>query len=192
VTNTLAIDDKDRIELYKMEYQQCVSCYQDLYNSIWRIFSYLSAVTAAVLVFGTQYLTISATVAASTIPLLVWFLFIYLPMDWYGHVRSDRLAEIEQGLSGDLKHFTLLKNNKKLEWRFWRARPHWRVIHGMCILAALLLISLGVSLWSAKSDGFFKSKEPSRFQGEVRVTSPVQVELRNPAVTPVPATAKTK
>jgi hypothetical protein len=189
VSDIPAIDDKDRIELYRMEYVQCVSCYQDLYNSIWRIFSYVSAVTAAVLVFGTKYLTISGTVLVSTIPLLIWFLFIYLPMDKYGRLRTKRLAEIEKKLGGDLKHFTQVIESKQWKWPFWGA---WRVLYGVCMLGIVLSIILTWSAWGVKAEGFRKSEEPSRFQGEMQVTSPVQIELRNPTGTSQPPSAKTK
>jgi hypothetical protein len=157
-----------------MEYEQCVSCYQDIYGSIWRIFSYLSAVTAALLVFGTQYLTPSAAVAASTVPLLIWFLCIYLPMDRYGGLRSDRLAELEgeirKDYGADVRHFTLLKEKRQFQWRIWRS---WRVRYGVYLLVIVLLLVLVVSLLSGARTGFLKKPVAAKFEGKVEITPPL-------------------
>lgn len=169
-----AISDEQRIGLYKMEYEQCVSSYQNIYEAIWRIFSYLSAVTAAILIFGTQYLTLSGAVTASMIPLLVWSICIYWPMNKYGNQRCERLAKIEETLNKQygvqLEHFTLLKNRRGM-----------RVVYGVIGLSVLLGATLLISGYLAACHGFVKQqKEPLEFKGKVDVNPCVNV----PATTP--------
>lgn len=88
-----------KIELLKMEYETCVETYQDIYNSIWKIFSYFSAVTAALLLLGDVGFTINARIALAAIPLFFWWLGIYTPMNKYGDQKVDDLMNIEKELN---------------------------------------------------------------------------------------------
>lgn len=149
--------------------------YQDIYQEIWRIFSYLSAITAALLVFGTQLLATKAAVAAATIPLIFWFLGVYIPMDRYGNMRCKRLAQIEEELSNDynvnLRHFRTLTERSTWGSEYGRG---WRVRSAVKVFGTCLILTFLVSLGLAFSQGqFIKTAEPARFQGKVELTPPV-------------------
>lgn len=180
-------DDSDVVlKLYQMEYEQCVSTYQDLYNSIWRIFSYMSAVTAALVVFAREFLTPSGTVIVSTWPILLWCFCIYIPMDRYGALRSKRLAEIEKELNAKygvrLEHFgNIEKAREPVGWRVWEALKRWRVRYGVYLLASVLGVILICSIFAATTAGFYRKPQgPQTFQGRVELTAPVPCRPESP------------
>src|SRR6266849_1438245 len=98
------------LEAYKVEYQLAASSYEKLYKAIWQIFSYLAAISGALLTFGDDHFQHNLLWVLASLPIFFWCVSTYLPMDRYGHSCLDRLATIEEkinGLSGgsDIRHF---------------------------------------------------------------------------------------
>ncbi len=176
----MLVPQKDQLELYRMEYDLCVSSYQSIHEAIWRIFSYLSAISAALLLFGSQYLSMDAAILAAVMPLLFWFWCVYLPMDRYGHKRSERLAEIEDILNDTFKvnlaHFRLFRNRPRL----------YRVRYRVCTFAVLATLGLLYFLIWGVPKRFVKVKESVNSRVEVEVKNPVQIESRVPTSAPSP------
>jgi len=182
--NGEVVGHKERIDLYRMEYEYCVSSYHNIYEEIWKIFSYLSAISGAVLVFGREYFSAGMTVFVSMLPLIFWFLGVYLPMDRYGNMRSERLAAIEEILNRDfgvtLRHFLTLRG--KAQWGLTHKFGFgWRVRTAVKVFGVIVIfICLGGFGYAICTRQLTKTKGPSRFEAEVQVTSPVQIEMRSP------------
>lgn len=87
------------LEAYKLEYQLAASRYENIYKAIWQIFSYLSAVTGAILTFGGDRFQQNLLWVLTSVPLFFWYLSAYLPLDRYGHRCLDRLAAIEKEIN---------------------------------------------------------------------------------------------
>jgi hypothetical protein len=88
-------EDDRKLELLKLEYEKAADRYQEIYRSMWTIFSYLSAVSAGVLAVGFDKVNTSALFAIASIPLIFWFTTTYLPLDRYGNKVLDRLSRME-------------------------------------------------------------------------------------------------
>lgn len=101
--------DDAALQLYKLEYEKASERYDNIYRSIWTIFSYLTAVTAGFLAFASDRIEPHALICMAAIPLLFWFWTTYLPLDRYGNQVVNRLREIECLLNArfgtELKHF---------------------------------------------------------------------------------------
>jgi hypothetical protein len=95
-------DERD-MQLYILEYQKAAERYENIYRSIWTIFSYLTAVTAGFLAFGSDRIEPHALVAIAAIPLLFWFWTTYLPLDRYGNGTAKRLRDLERLLNDRFK-----------------------------------------------------------------------------------------
>ncbi len=98
-------------ELSKIEYEKAAERYQNIYQSMWTIFSYMSAVSAALLAFGAQRIEPRALAWVAPVPLIFWFWTTYLPLDRYGNRTLQRLREIEKQLNAahpgaNMQHFT--------------------------------------------------------------------------------------
>ncbi len=105
------MDADDRaVQLYTLEYEKAADRYDNIYRSMWTIFSYLTAVAAGLLAFGSDKIEPHALVSIAAIPLLFWFWTTYLPLDRYGNGAAKRLREIEGLLNASfntqLNHFT--------------------------------------------------------------------------------------
>ena len=76
---------------------------------MWTIFSYLTAIAAGILAFGSERIEPDALICIAASPLLFWFWTTYLPLDRYGNLTVNRLAAIERHLNDvfqtQLKHF---------------------------------------------------------------------------------------
>lgn len=105
------MDPDDRaLQLYKLEYEKAAERYENIYRSMWTIFSYLTAVAAGILTFGGGRIERYALICMAAGPLLFWFWTTYLPLDRYGNATVNRLCEIEHLLNArfdtHLSHFT--------------------------------------------------------------------------------------
>lgn len=185
------------IQLYKMEYEQCVSSYHNIYQEIWKIFSYLTAISAAVLIFGREYFSPGIALAVSMLPLIFWFLGVYLPMDRYGNMRVDRLAAIEKRLDDDygvsLSHFIAMRG--KACWPLIHPKfgVGWRVRRAVWVLGVFVVLIFAGGLGHAIYTGqMSKAKQPASFQGAVEIKSPLQIELRNVVAAPPSAHSASK
>jgi hypothetical protein len=106
------MDAKDREQqLYTLEYEKGAERYENIYRSMWTIFSYLTAVAAGLLAFGSETIEHHALVCLAAGPLIFWFWTTYLPLDRYGNDAVARLGTIEGILNRqfhtDLKHFSV-------------------------------------------------------------------------------------
>lgn len=123
------------LEAYKLEYQLASSRYENIYKAIWQIFSYLSAVTGALLTFGGDHFQQNLLWVLVSLPLLFWYFSTFRPMNRYGDLCLGRLVEIEAGLNklsgSDLKHYTDFKE---------KTAKGPRVRHAVKTLFASLLI----------------------------------------------------
>lgn len=105
------MDADDRaVQLYTLEYQKAAERYENVYRSIWTIFSYLTAVAAGLLAFGSDRIEPHALVCIAASPLLFWFWTTYLPLDRYGNQTVMRLNDLEKLLNDrfgtHLNHFS--------------------------------------------------------------------------------------
>jgi len=130
------MDEKERtMELYKVVYEKAADRYDNIYRSIWTIFSYMTAVAGGFLAFGPDRIEPHALICIAAVPLLFWFWTTYLPLDRYGTEVIKRLGKIECILSKefqvDLNHFKpntckelsvfrRLRRDLK-EYKFWPA-----------------------------------------------------------------------
>ncbi len=104
-------DETAAIELYKLEYEKAAERYQEIYKSMWTMFSYLTAVSAGLVTFGAGRLHQALFIAL--VPLEFWFWTTYLPLERYGNRVAVRLGRIERSLNAlvpdlEMKHFTEL------------------------------------------------------------------------------------
>ncbi len=102
--------DDSTLQLYKLEYEKGAERYDNIYRSMWTIFSYSTAVAAGLLTFGSDGIEPHGLICIAAIPLLFWFWTTYLPLDRYGNEVVNRLGEIEGLLNNrfgtNLGHFT--------------------------------------------------------------------------------------
>ncbi len=104
------------LEAYKLEYQLAAGRYENIYKALWQIFSYLSAVTGALLTFGGDHFQQNLLWVLASLPLVFWYLSTYLPMSRYGDLCLTRLAGIEADINGlsasDIKHYRDFRDNR--------------------------------------------------------------------------------
>lgn len=138
------IGDRDRLDLYKMEYEHCVARYRNIYEEMWKIFSYLAAISAGMLVFGREHFSVGITTAISMLPLLFWFLGVFLPLDRYGQSTLDRLAALECQLTKPpfgacIQHFTIMAGHVKWKLKHEKYGLGWRVRHAAWVFFVIVL-----------------------------------------------------
>ena len=124
--NGATMDSDDRaVELYRLEYEKAAERYENVYRSMWTIFSYLAAVAAGLLTFGSNRIDPHALVCVAASPLLFWFWTTYLPLDRYGNQTLRRLGAIEEDLNGrygvQLDHFKTDAHELSVVAGLWRA-----------------------------------------------------------------------
>lgn len=165
-----------RLELSKLEYEKAAERYHNIYQSIWTIFSYMSAVSAALLAFGAERIDPHALAWIAPIPLVFWFWTTYLPLDRYGNRTLQRLRDIEKRLNAvhagaDLQHFTQFARDHHSILvslsRAVRKRPRkWRDVRKQILRArfaiwvSFLILHVaaiwGLSIWLRTDRQFFK------------------------------------
>lgn len=124
--------DEAALHLYKLEYEKGAERYENIYRSMWSIFSYLTAVTAGLLAFGSDRINPHALIWIAAIPLLFWFWTTYLPLDRYGNRAVDRLVEIERLLNNrfhtQVDHFTNFRSLRRGGVRNYIKRARFAII----------------------------------------------------------------
>ncbi|MGA2985024.1 MAG: hypothetical protein ABSG32_14520 [Terriglobia bacterium] len=139
------------LQLYKVEYEKAAERYDNIYRSIWTIFSYMTAVTAGLLAFGSERIEPHALICMAAIPLLFWFWTTYLPLDRYGNATLNRLCEIEEllnerfgtklghfaGAKHGLNELSIFKNmvQARTFWDWWR--QFYRARFAICLIFIL-------------------------------------------------------
>jgi hypothetical protein len=118
---------KIRSDLYKLEYERASIRYNDIYQAIWQIFSYVSVISGAVLTFGGDRFQQNLLFSLVCLPLVFWYLAIFIPHDHYGENCLSRLRNVEQEVQGEygvpMVHYSGFIGAKKPS--FWP--PHWQV-----------------------------------------------------------------
>lgn len=127
------MDNEERaVQLYTLEYQKAAERYDNIYRSIWTIFSYMTAVAGGFLAFGGDRIEHHALICIASIPLLFWLFTTYLPLDRYGNEVINRFGQIEcilnQTCHTELNHFKPFAN-KELSvfvgfWKQWKAKRY--------------------------------------------------------------------
>lgn len=102
--------DERAAQLYTLEYEKAAERYENVYRSMWTIFSYLTAIAAGLLAFGADRIEPHALICFAALPLIFWFWTTYLPLDRYGNGAVARLAQLERLLNNrfniQLSHFS--------------------------------------------------------------------------------------
>ena len=88
-------------KIYKVEYEKAAERYENIYKAIWQIFSYMALLAGGILTFTSSKNCISLPliIVISLIPLIFWFLAIYIPMDYYGQSTRKSLSKIEEKIN---------------------------------------------------------------------------------------------
>jgi len=188
------MDDKEaKLQLYKLEYEKAAERYDNIYRSIWTIFSYMTAIAGAILAFG-HGIEQHALICAVLAPLLFWFFTTYLPLDRYGNEVIRRLGEIEcilnQQFGVDLNHFRPYKDKELSVCKEFRKagnepsdrRLRKQVKRARFAIGLVFIVLTGIFLW--KFVGFwYTGKE---FFIENPEAMPVKVSLdKSVEMTPV-------
>lgn len=166
--------EENGFEFLKIEYEKAAERYNNIYQSAWTIFSYMSAVTAGLIAFGADRLTNAGLSVLACLPLVFWFWSTYLPLDRYGNKTLATLRRIEEKAAKDLdqqfNHFTSFARDEHGIWsRFWteyQKTPDWagrkavlqdtvgRARFAICLFSLLLHLFLAYSLCNLGSSGF--------------------------------------
>jgi magnesium-transporting ATPase (P-type) len=109
------------LELYKLEYEKAAERYENIYQAVWTNFSYMAAVAAGILSFGSSAFQIKEVpVLLACIPLFFWYLATFLPLNEYGDQVMQRLRDLESTFNKkygmDLSHYTRYAG-RVTEWR---------------------------------------------------------------------------
>lgn len=104
----------EAVNAYLIEYQQCFESYRHTYSTIWQSCEIFTAISAALFTFSNAPITTKI----SPLPIIFWYLGIFIPMNRYGEIRRDRLAAIEIELSAaipglEMSHSIEYKNARK-------------------------------------------------------------------------------
>jgi hypothetical protein len=111
-------------ELYKLEYEKAAERYDNIYQSAWTIFSYITVAAGGVLAFGGKWFSPGLLVIFILVPLIFWYMAVFGPANKYGDQVIDRLSEIETALNA--KYSTSLDHYSK----FKRAREEDEALSG--------------------------------------------------------------
>lgn len=200
------MDADDRAaQLYTLEYQTAAVRYENVYRSMWTIFSYLAAVAAGLLTFGSNRIEPHALMCIAATPLLFWFWTTYLPLDRYGNETLIRLGELEELLSQrfevKLNHFRRSAHPLSLiggivsafaqpygttdpppNAGFWhRLWTTWNGLWGQIHRARFAILTFFIALhllFSCQAYLFAKSAQPL-FRQLPAATAPLDVDFRH-------------
>jgi hypothetical protein len=92
---------KERLEWLKHEYERASVRYNELYASIWTIFNYMAIVAGAIFSLSSDQLPLDIRIIAAMVPLGIWYLGAYKPLNRYGENVIESLTRIESCV-GDL------------------------------------------------------------------------------------------
>ena len=108
--------EDDAFDAYKLVYQTAASRYDNIYRSVWTIFSYMTVVAAAILSFGGQRFYGEPLTLLGSLPLIFWFWTTFLPLNRYGDQTLKNLVQIEERINTHagvtVDHFTSFQTNR--------------------------------------------------------------------------------
>lgn len=136
------------LEVYLEEYKQCAESYRHTYTTIWQ--------AGALIAAGAGLLAASSdpiVQAFAPLPPLAWYLAVFLPMDRYGELRTQRLQELEDLFSSaipglQISHFRKYNEKRKEALGPRRLLGRWRVKHALVTIMLCLGILQGLLLFS--------------------------------------------
>jgi hypothetical protein len=145
------------VDLYKTEYQLAAARYENIYAAIWQNFSYMSAISGAVLAFGGDRLQPHFLWFIVCLPLVFWYWATFEPLDRYGETTATHLSDIERRLNNrcgtSLGHFlqfgARIATNNLSHWeRFSKdiKRVRYRVLPVFWIFTLICVIQFGLSV----------------------------------------------
>lgn len=118
-------------QAHLVEYEQCMESYRHTYATIWQAGALFAAISAAIVALGgsdsgaTGFHVPAAIEVLAPLPFLFWWLGIFRPMNRYGELRNDRLAQIESLLNAGIpgcamSHFSGFSTSRKAGYKLWR------------------------------------------------------------------------
>lgn len=147
------------LEAFKLEYQLAAARYENIYKALWQIFSYLAAVSGALLTFGGDHFQQNLLWVLASLPLFFWYLSTYLPMNYYGDLCLMRLVAVEADIyresGADIKHYAHFSDNRS---KGLRVR---HIVHVFCIALGLILAVNGCKAVRACRNGVPLFREKS-------------------------------
>lgn len=147
----------DVVEFRKLEYERASIRYNNIYEAMWQIFSYMTAIAAAILTFGGDRLQLNFLLVVACLPLLFWFWATYLPLDAYGRNCLNTLKQIETDINRDwpganlfhYRDFGLLTSKVRIKGR-GTERVKLRVCLGAVLLHAAFIVLVFNLFWVRK------------------------------------------
>jgi hypothetical protein len=94
MSNDVPFSDDQR-GLLQIEYNNCASWYENIYQAIWTQFNYFLIATGAVLALGKDTVALPFVFALALIPLILWYWITFEPLNRYGDQLSHRAFELE-------------------------------------------------------------------------------------------------
>lgn len=174
------------LELYKLEYERAAIRYEDIYKAVWQIFAYLSALSTALLAFGSDRFQPNFFVCLVCLPLLFWFWATFLPLNRYGDECGKRLGDIEGHVNSvygtKLGHYRSFEGRRGTKW--WRkARVRSAVVTFFFLLHLFFLWQASATAreWKANTP-MLRKRSP-----EVKIITVSPGELRKLLEEVVPA-----
>lgn len=177
MTTEITEQQQFKLELFKLEYVQAAQRYENIYKAIWQIFSYMAALTAAILAFASRNIPLLLVILIAPFPLVFWFVAIYLPMDNYGQQSRTTLSDIETNLNQEF----LYEGNYQFSHfcNFNKKRPRFRVRYAVIAFALIGGLIWFLSLFLVASN-HSNQLGSNLTQFEHRFTTPVKVQLQEP------------
>lgn len=146
------------LNAYLTEYSECMSSYRHTYQTIWQVGSFFAAISAGMFAFSNADGGDNWAMALAPLPLILWWLGVFEPMNRYGESRKRRLEAIERLLSEqwgiDFKHYRNLAQEVErrnlaeegaqsasgFEFGSWRVSTAVRWFAGILVVTLVVLV----------------------------------------------------
>ena len=137
----LPVLSEEAFEAYKLEYEQCMESYRHTYNTIWQAGGFFTALSVAIIALA----TVDELRIFFPLPVILWVLGIFIPMNRYGEWRAQRLVELEGVLNNSIpglkmSHFTDFYNKRNKNQMANLLIGQWRVSHVVTLFALSLTL----------------------------------------------------
>ena len=190
--NADATNDTDRkFEIFKLEYERAAERYENIYKAVWQNFSYMSALAAGIVAFGSQALPLTLVAALALIPLVFWFYATFVPMDRYGQLTRARLGFIEAIINDEFLQNAgeVVYTDEKIGeirapkqmghyQRFYGGRRGYRVRTAVVIFGIAVTLALGYLSFRYFTDPPTEHKPDTL---ELRVSKPLELKVSEPS-----------
>ncbi len=174
------------LELYKLEYERAAIRYEDIYRAMWQIFAYLTALSTALLAFGSESFQANLFACLVCLPLLFWFWATFLPLNRYGDECGKRLAAIENHVNN--AYGTKLGHYQGFEGR--RGTQLWKKVRVRSAVVVFFFLLHLFFLWQATATFYeWRAHMPMLRKGsaEVKIITVSPEDLRKILEKAVPA-----